>query len=282
MKWSIMRRIAIGLLLIMVVSVGIPTDAEVQAAKSATINKKKIVLKVGQRCRLKVKGAKKKARWKSLKKKVATVSKKGMVKARKKGTAKIVAIVGKKRLVCKVVVQKKDASHNPTTQQNGAATNVSNDNASNANGTNAASSESPSQATAAPTPVVDQTEVYQQKVFELVNAQRASQGVAPLVLDPALCQVAMLRAEELTETFSHTRPNGSLCFTAIKEAGISYMAAAENIATGQSTPAAVMNSWMNSSGHRGNILSGSYGKIGVGYVSTSNGLGSYWVQIFTN
>lgn len=119
-----------------------------------------------------------------------------------------------------------------------------------------------------------------QGVLELVNAARAQNGAAPLTLDSKLCDVAQLRAEEIVQSFSHTRPNGTSCFTAVKEAGISNGTLGENIAAGQSSPASVMDSWMNSEGHRKNILNSSFTSIGIGYVKAPSGYGHYWVQMF--
>lgn len=116
------------------------------------------------------------------------------------------------------------------------------------------------------------------QVLQLVNQERANEGLSALETTSALKQAAQVRANEQAEEFSHTRPDGSSCFTALDEAGISYMAAGENIAWGQRTPEAVMNSWMNSSGHRANILSSSFTKIGVGYVNDNGS--PYWVQLF--
>lgn len=123
-------------------------------------------------------------------------------------------------------------------------------------------------------------ESMRQGVLELVNAARAENGKSPLTMNDSLCEAAQLRAEELVRSFSHTRPNGSSCFTALEEAGISYRTTGENIAAGQDTPAAVMNSWMNSEGHRANILNGDFSSIGIGYVTSSSGYGHYWVQMF--
>ena len=124
------------------------------------------------------------------------------------------------------------------------------------------------------------TSSYVDQVVALVNQDRASNGVGGITGSPALNAAAQKRAEELKQSFSHTRPNGTSCFTVFGECGISYRAAGENIAWGQSSPAAVENCWMNSSGHRANILNPSYGKIGVGVVEASGRL--YWVQLFTN
>lgn len=121
----------------------------------------------------------------------------------------------------------------------------------------------------------------QSAVVELVNTERAKQGLSALGASDKLNAVAQLRAQELITQFSHTRPNGSSCVTALNEAGVSYRAAGENIAAGYATPASVMDGWMNSEGHRANILSSRYGKIGVGYVVDDSGY-VYWCQIFTN
>lgn len=120
----------------------------------------------------------------------------------------------------------------------------------------------------------------QQEVLRLVNAQREKAGKQPLTLDAKLSQAAQVRAAEIVQLFSHDRPDGTSCFTAMKEAGVSYRAAGENIAAGQRTPAEVMEGWMNSQGHRENILSDSFGRLGVGY-TVVNGR-AYWVQMFAD
>lgn len=120
---------------------------------------------------------------------------------------------------------------------------------------------------------------YVEQVVALVNEERAKEGLNPVTLDAEISAAAQVRAHEAAQSFSHTRPNGTSCFTALKEAGISYKGAGENIAYGQATPAAVMNDWMNSSGHRANIMNAKYTKIGVGY--TVVGGVAYWSQFFT-
>ncbi|MBP3857371.1 MAG: chitobiase/beta-hexosaminidase C-terminal domain-containing protein [Ruminiclostridium sp.] len=117
-------------------------------------------------------------------------------------------------------------------------------------------------------------------IVALVNSEREKAGLSPLALNDQLCEVAQKRAEEVSAVFSHNRPDGSSCFNAIDESGFPYLAAGENIAAGQSDGTDVMNSWMNSSGHRANILSSAFGKIGIGCYN-SNGV-KYWVQIFTD
>jgi len=127
------------------------------------------------------------------------------------------------------------------------------------------------------TPVTENTDFVSQ-VAELVNAERAKVGLSPVTLDTTLSKAAQVRAKEIVNQFSHTRPNGSSFSTAITEQGFSFRGSGENIAYGQKTPQAVMNAWMNSDGHRANILNAKYTKIGVGYYQT-NGV-NYWTQLF--
>lgn len=121
---------------------------------------------------------------------------------------------------------------------------------------------------------------YVQQVIDLVNEERAKAGLSPVEEASDVSAAAAVRAQEITQSFSHTRPNGSNFSTALDQAGARYMGSGENIAYGQRTPQDVMNGWMNSQGHRANILNGSYKKIGVGYYQNANGVG-YWVQLFT-
>ena len=117
------------------------------------------------------------------------------------------------------------------------------------------------------------------QVAALVNTERAKYGLSALTVDTRVQQAALVRAKETAQSFSHTRPNGSSFSTALTEAGVSYRTAGENIAYGQTTPQQVMNAWMNSSGHRANILNANYTTIGVGY-TVINGT-AYWAQLFT-
>lgn len=109
-------------------------------------------------------------------------------------------------------------------------------------------------------------------VLSLVNAERAKVGLAPLSMDASLMETAMVRAAETGVLFSHTRPDGSSCMSANEKM------VAENIAAGSSTPDAVMDGWMNSQGHRENILTGSYTTIGIGCVQIDGT--RFWVQCF--
>ena len=122
---------------------------------------------------------------------------------------------------------------------------------------------------------------YASEVADIVNQERTSQGLSPLSYDSQLAELAQKKAEDMAENgyFSHQSPTYGSAFDMMNEAGISYRSAGENIARGQRTPEAVMDSWMNSSGHRANILSSSYSSVGVGYAEDENGT-AYWVQMF--
>ena len=113
--------------------------------------------------------------------------------------------------------------------------------------------------------------------LKLINAERAKVGVAAVKLDTDLVYVAAIRAEEIEEKYSHTRPDGSSCFTILDEYGVDYTSkVAENIAWGYPTVQAVMTGWMNSAGHKANILNPKYTKVGIGI----NGLN--WTQMFSD
>ena len=122
-----------------------------------------------------------------------------------------------------------------------------------------------------------------QEVLAQCNAQRRANGIAALSLDPELTKAANIRAQEIATLFSHTRPDGRKCFTVLDQIGYSYWSAGENIAAGYGNSSAVMNGWMNSPGHRSNILNAGFKRLGVGYVYIPNSeYGYYWVQIFSN
>lgn len=119
---------------------------------------------------------------------------------------------------------------------------------------------------------------FEQQVVELTNQERAKNGLSALKVDPALSKVAREKSLDMQRNnyFSHTSPTYGSPFDMMKKFGISYRAAGENIAKGQRTPEEVVNAWMNSSGHRKNILSANFTHIGVGFVSSGN----YWTQQF--
>ena len=118
------------------------------------------------------------------------------------------------------------------------------------------------------------------QVLSLVNKERAKAGLPAYATTQPLSTGANARAKELTRTFSHTRPNGSSFFTALRQYGAPFTAAGENIAYGQQTPQAVVTAWMGSPGHRRNILSPRFKKIGIGVAQ--KGGRYYWDQLFTN
>ena len=119
---------------------------------------------------------------------------------------------------------------------------------------------------------------YENEVVRLVNAERAKYDLPALSADSGALSVAHIRAKEIVKSFSHTRPDGRSCFTAAADMGVSYRSAGENIAYGYRTPAQVVSGWMNSDGHRKNILSSSFTKIGVGCYEYNGVL--YWSQFF--
>ena len=121
---------------------------------------------------------------------------------------------------------------------------------------------------------------YAKEILDLVNQERQKAGLNALELDAALCNAAQTRSQEQTVVFSHTRPNGQSCFSVLDENRISYRGAGENIAMGQRSAEEVMNGWMNSEGHRANILNSSFTKLGVGCYQDSAGK-LYWTQLFT-
>lgn len=121
---------------------------------------------------------------------------------------------------------------------------------------------------------------FEQEVLDLVNKERAAYGLSALQADSKVQAAAKTRANEILKSFSHTRPDGRAFSTALNEAGATYSGAGENIAKGQRTPEEVVNAWMNSAGHRANILNSKYKYLGVGCVKS--GSSSYaWTQIFT-
>ena len=122
------------------------------------------------------------------------------------------------------------------------------------------------------------------EVVRLVNVERAKEGLAPLGTYDSLTRAAQIRAPEIVTIFSHDRPDGTSCFTAMDQTGAKKGAYTwgENIAAGNATAAATVEQWMNSPGHRANILNAKFTHIGVGYQhSAGSTYGHYWVQMFT-
>lgn len=113
------------------------------------------------------------------------------------------------------------------------------------------------------------------QVLSIVNKERKKAGLDAVTMDKKMLDAAMFRAAELSLNVSHTRPNGTICFTAFP-AGSHHMG--ENLAVGQPDASSVMDAWMNSPGHRANILEKDYSTIGIGCVEVDGYL--YWIQCF--
>ena len=150
----------------------------------------------------------------------------------------------------------------PSTNNKPSHDNNSNNNDSNNNNSNTSTSQTS----------------FENQVPSLVNAERAKQGLTALTMNESLRNAARLKSSDMRQNnyFSHTSPTYGSPFEMLKNLGISYQAAAENIAQGYTTPEAVVKGWMNSSGHRANILNSVYTHIGIGYDSN----GHYWTQLF--
>ena len=127
------------------------------------------------------------------------------------------------------------------------------------------------------------TSDYRQRVLDLVNAERANYGLQPLVMgDAKLTAAAQHRAEEIATVNSHVRPNGSKWYTVLSEYGVTDAASGENAAWGSVSPEEVVTAWMNSEGHRANILDPEARAMGVGYYyNSSSTWGHQWIQLFT-
>lgn len=119
---------------------------------------------------------------------------------------------------------------------------------------------------------------FEQEVIRLVNEIRVENGLKALTYDWELARVARCKSQDMKDNgyFAHNSPVYGTPFQMIRDFGISFRSAGENIARGYGSPQAVVSAWMNSSGHRANILNAAYTHIGVGYVSA----GHYWTQMF--
>lgn len=121
-------------------------------------------------------------------------------------------------------------------------------------------------------------DAYANQAIALINAQREAAGVPPLAINTTLVSAAQIRAKELTQNFSHTRPDGSISFSAFN---VSYSGAAENIAAGQWSPEWVVDSWMNSEEHRANIMDARYTQTAIACIyDPDSPYEYYWVQLF--
>lgn len=127
--------------------------------------------------------------------------------------------------------------------------------------------------------VQDQAYAYGLRITELVNEHRAAAGLAPVTYSAKLSEAAQVRALEIEKSFSHTRPDGRYFSSVFAEHGISYRYSGENIAWGQKSPEEVVTAWMNSAGHRANILNAKFTQLGVGYRQNARGV-NYFTQLF--
>lgn len=130
-------------------------------------------------------------------------------------------------------------------------------------------------------PNIDDVKAIENEVIRLVNVERAKAGLPALTANWELSRVARMKSQDMINKnyFSHQSPTYGSPFQMMENFGIKFSAAGENIAYGQRTPQEVMNAWMNSSGHKANILGRNYTQIGVGVAKKSNGT-LYWTQMF--
>ncbi|MGE7919840.1 CAP domain-containing protein [Viridibacillus sp. NPDC093762] len=163
----------------------------------------------------------------------------------------------------------------PENKPSNGNSNNSGNSSSNGNTGNSGNSSSNGNTGNSTTSTVDQ---FEQKVIELTNVERQKAGLAALKSDKALMGAAREKSLDMQKNkyFSHTSPTFGSPFDRMKALGIQYSAAGENIAMGQKTPEEVVKGWMNSPGHRANIMSTSFTHIGVGYAANGN----YWTQQF--
>ena len=118
-------------------------------------------------------------------------------------------------------------------------------------------------------------------VLKLVNEERSKAGLSPLTLSDKLTEIANIKASDMAEKnyFSHQSPTYGSPFDMLKHFGVSFSYAGENIAAGQKSAEEVMEGWMNSSGHKANILNSNYTQLGVGF-KRGGQYGTEWVQLF--
>ncbi len=129
-------------------------------------------------------------------------------------------------------------------------------------------------------PLFTQVKGVEGQVVALVNKERTSRGLKPLTQNWQVSRVARYKADDMRDKnyFNHTSPTYGSPFDMLKSFNVAYRSAGENIAKGQKTPEAVVTAWMNSEGHRRNILDPNYTQIGVGY--SQGGSTTYWTQMF--
>ena len=124
---------------------------------------------------------------------------------------------------------------------------------------------------------------YEEKVVQLVNAERQKAGLDALYIDSKISDVARVKSKDMADLnyFDHYSPTYGMANNMLLRFGITYSFWGENIAMGQDTPEIVVSEWMNSPSHRANILSSNFTFIGVGYYVDTDGT-PYWTQLFTS
>ncbi len=201
----------------------------VQTQAAVKLNKTQKTMVIGTTYQLKIKGTSRTPKWSSGNTSVASVSKSGLVTAKKTGTATITAKIGSKKYKCKITVK---------TQQ----------------------------------------DVYRTKLINMLNKERRKYGYASFDKNSLLHQAAQKRAKELSDRFSHTRPNGYKWTSAISMK-YDFKRAAENIARDFATPQQVTDAWMDKASTKAKIISKNYNEIGVGVYLAPDGY-LYWCAIF--
>ncbi|MFU0826151.1 MAG: Fibronectin type-III domain-containing protein [Lachnoclostridium sp.] len=182
-------------------------------------------------------------------------------------------LVSKISKVVKATLAKKTTTSKTSTQKTTATTSAKTTTASKNTGT--ATKTNTTKSTASTT-----SSSFANQVLKLVNAERAKEGLSALTMSAELTAPANKRAQEISQSFSHTRPNGTPWSTVLKEYNVSVSTSGENLAYGYNTPEAVVEGWMNSAGHRANIMNSKFHKIGIG-VYDKNGT-IYCTQLFSN
>ncbi len=129
---------------------------------------------------------------------------------------------------------------------------------------------------------IAQASNFQQDILVLVNAERRKAGLSALTLNAKLSQAAQNHTNDMVakKYFAHTSPSGSTMVTRVKATGYVYSTIGENIAAGNGTAAGTMTQWMNSPGHRANILNPKFKELGVGYAPSTDKYKHYWTQVF--
>ncbi len=123
---------------------------------------------------------------------------------------------------------------------------------------------------------------FQQQILSLVNVERSKAGLQPVTLNSKLSQAAQNHTNDMISKgyFSHTSPSGSTMTSRVNAVGYTYSTIGENIAAGGSTASATMTQWMNSPGHKANILNPKFRELGVGYGPSNDQYRYYWTQVF--